>query len=151
MGERSTQGGAGDNSSARARPGDDSRKGSAARLTPSQRDAVIEGLRLPARGVGATVVAADALASADLPIVIGGETVGGLRLSGLHGALDRLIDQIERELGQPVERLDREGKQAVVRRLDELGAFNLRKAVEDIADRLHVSRFTVYNYLNGQP
>ncbi len=36
-----------------------------------------------------------------------------------------------------------------MRRLDELGAFTLRKAVEDIADRLEVSRFTVYNYLNG--
>ena len=33
--------------------------------------------------------------------------------------------------------------------LDERGAFTLRKAVEDVADALGVSRFTVYNYLNS--
>lgn len=96
------------------------------------------------------MVEATDLLVGDLPIAVAGTTIGGLRLVGLQGALDRLIDQIERELGEPVEGLDRVGKQAVVRRLDELGAFHLRKAVEDIADRIHVSRFTVYNYLNSQ-
>jgi predicted transcriptional regulator YheO len=36
-----------------------------------------------------------------------------------------------------------------VRILDDRGAFTLRKAVEDVADSLRVSRFTVYNYLNS--
>ena len=35
-------------------------------------------------------------------------------------------------------------------RLNERGAFRYRKAVEDIADALGVSRFTVYNYLNAR-
>ena len=42
-----------------------------------------------------------------------------------------------------------EDKQRAVRLLDERGAFTLRKAVEDVADALGVSRFTVYNYLNS--
>ena len=37
-----------------------------------------------------------------------------------------------------------------MRLLDGRGAFQLRKAVEDVADALGVSRFTVYNYLNAE-
>ena len=42
----------------------------------------------------------------------------------------------------------REDKQRAVARLHDLGAFNLRKSVEDVATALGVSRFTVYNYLD---
>lgn len=103
-----------------------------------------------ALALGGEIVAADQLAKGDLPLRWEGHVVAGFRASGLQGALDRLIDHVERELGQSITSLDRAGKQDVVRRLDELGAFTLRKAVEDIADRLEVSRFTVYNYLNAQ-
>lgn len=67
----------------------------------------------------------------------------------LHGALDRLIESVERELGDRLPRLSREKKQAAVRLLDEAGAFTLRRSVEDVADALGVSRITVYNYLNA--
>jgi predicted transcriptional regulator YheO len=33
--------------------------------------------------------------------------------------------------------------------LDEQGAFTLRRAVEDVADAMGVSRITIYNYLNA--
>ena len=36
-----------------------------------------------------------------------------------------------------------------MRLLDERGAFVLRRAVDDIADRMRVSRITIYNYLNA--
>lgn len=36
----------------------------------------------------------------------------------------------------------------VVRRLDSRGYFALRGSVELVAERLHVSRYTVYNYLD---
>jgi predicted transcriptional regulator YheO len=45
--------------------------------------------------------------------------------------------------------LDRVHEQEFVHRLDELGAFTLRRSVEDVAEVLGVSRFTVYNYLNA--
>jgi predicted transcriptional regulator YheO len=72
-----------------------------------------------------------------------------VRLPPLHGALDRLIDSVERELGGPLSRLSRNDKQKAIRLLDELGAFTLRRAVEDVADAMGVSRITVYNYLNA--
>ena len=67
----------------------------------------------------------------------------------LHGALERLIDAVETELGDSLPMLSQEGKQRAIRLLDERGAFILRRAVEDVADAMGVSRITVYNYLNA--
>ena len=80
---------------------------------------------------------------------LGEEVVGAVRLPALHGALDRVIDSVERELGGTLKELSRDGKQLAIRLLDERGAFTLRRAVEDIADAMGVSRITVYNYLNA--
>lgn len=109
----------------------------------------LEGVKALAVEIGGVVVPIDDVRDGDIPLRFDGEILGGFRPNGLDGALDRLIEQTEREFGCSLPQLDRKGKQEVVRRLDELGAFNLRKAVEDIADRLEVSRFTVYNYLNS--
>ena len=67
----------------------------------------------------------------------------------LAGALARLVDSVETELGAPLGALDRSGKQAAIRLLDDRGAFLLRRAVEDVADIMGVSRITIYNYLNA--
>jgi hypothetical protein len=103
-----------------------------------------------ADALGATVVSADGMAAGDVPLQWEGELVGGLRLPGVHGALDRMIATVEAELGASLAELSREGKQRAVRLLDERGAFQLRKSVEEVADALSVSRFTVYNYLNAE-
>lgn len=87
--------------------------------------------------------------SGDIPLVWEGKTVGALRPPGVHHALDRLVVAVEEELGGPLGGLSREDKQLAVRLLDERGAFQLRKSVEDVADAMGVSRFTVYNYLNA--
>ncbi len=73
----------------------------------------------------------------------------GLHVGGLHDALDRMISQVEAELGGKLADFDRDAKQAAVRMLDERGAFLLRKAIEDVADTMGVSRITIYNYLNA--
>ena len=75
--------------------------------------------------------------------------VAGVRTAPLHGALDRLIESVESELGGSPAGAAREDKQRAVRLLDERGAFMLRRAVEDVADAMGVSRITVYNYLNA--
>jgi len=67
----------------------------------------------------------------------------------LHGALDRLIAGVERDLGNKLADLDRESKQQAVRLLSEQGAFLLRKSVEEVADRMGVSRMSIYNYLKA--
>lgn len=74
-------------------------------------------------------------------------------LRGVHDldftdGLRTLLDVTEREFGVELSRLSREDKQRAVRRLEERGAFAFRKAPEAVAERLGVSRFTVYNYLN---
>ena len=99
--------------------------------------------------VGATFVPAGEREGSDVPLVWEGEIVGAVRMPPLHGALDRLIDTVEAELGGSLPSLSREDKQKAVRLLDERGAFILRRAVEDVADAMGVSRITVYNYLNA--
>jgi hypothetical protein len=99
--------------------------------------------------VGATLVPPDRREAGDVPLVWDGEVVAAVRMPPLHGALDRLIDSVEGELGGRLPSLNREEKQRAVRMLDERGAFTLRRAVEQVADAMGVSRITVYNYLNA--
>jgi hypothetical protein len=99
--------------------------------------------------VGASFVSADDAEPGDVPLIWEGVTVAAVRLPPLHGALERLIDAVETELGDSLPMLTREGKQRAIRLLDDRGAFILRRAVEDVADAMGVSRITVYNYLNA--
>lgn len=99
--------------------------------------------------VGASFVSADDIEAGDVPLTWEGKLVAGVRMPPLHGALDRLIDGVEAEVGGRLPLLSREDKQLAVRLLDERGAFILRRAVEDVADAMGVSRITVYNYLNA--
>lgn len=66
----------------------------------------------------------------------------------LRDALDRMLDAAAEAVGVPIEEMSRRQKQQVVRYLDERGAFLIKKAVERVAARLGVSRFTIYNYLD---
>ena len=99
--------------------------------------------------LGCEIIPAAQLEGSDIPLVFEGELVAAVRLPDLHGALDRLIDAVEKELGRQLPDLNREQKQRAIRLLDERGAFTLRRAVEDVADAMGVSRITVYNYLNA--
>ena len=99
--------------------------------------------------VGAKIVPPADQEPSDVPLVWDGQVVAAVRMPPLHGALDRLIDSVETELGGPLPALSREDKQRAVRLLDERGAFILRRAVEDVADAMGVSRITIYNYLNA--
>jgi hypothetical protein len=99
--------------------------------------------------VGATLVPAEEREASDVPLMWEGAVIAAVRMPPLHGALDRLIDVVETELGGRLPDLGREEKQRAVRMLDERGAFTLRRAVEQVADAMGVSRITVYNYLNA--
>lgn len=115
---------------------------------PTSRD-LLAALRPVTDALGARIVASADAEPADIPLEWGGETVAAVRLPPLHGALDRLIEQVEAELGGRLPLLPRAEKQKAIRLLDERGAFILRRAVEDVADAMGVSRITVYNYLNA--
>ena len=111
--------------------------------------ALLDAVKPVVDAVGATLVAPDEREASDVPLVWEGVVVAVVRMPPLHGALDRLIDAVEAELGGRLAELAREDKQRAVRLLDERGAFTLRRAVETVADAMGVSRITVYNYLNA--
>lgn len=116
---------------------------------PLHRHPLVVAVRPLVEAIGATLVPAEEQDASDIPLTWEGEVVAAVRLPPLHGALDRLIEGVERELGGRLPELSREQKQRAIRLLDERGAFILRRAVEDVADAMGVSRITVYNYLNA--
>jgi hypothetical protein len=99
--------------------------------------------------VGAQLITVEDARISDIALEWEGEIIAAVRLPSITGALDRLIYQVERELGAPLTQLSRHDKQTAVRMLDQRGAFTLRRSVEDVADAMGVSRITVYNYLNS--
>jgi hypothetical protein len=99
--------------------------------------------------LGAQLVPVEEREASDLPLMWEGDALVMVRMAPLHGALDRLIESVERDLGNRLPLLSREDKQRAIRLLDERGAFTLRRAVEDVGDAMGVSRITVYNYLNA--
>ena len=101
-----------------------------------------------AKLVGGEIVAPEAMADGDVALEWEGETIAGFRILPMQTALDRLVATVEHEMGSKLGDLDRVEKQIAVRLLDEKGAFLLRKAIEDVADVMGVSRITIYNYLN---
>jgi hypothetical protein len=114
-----------------------------------KRHPLIDALTPVADALGAELVPVNRVSGGDIPLHWEGRLVGGLRLPGVQGALERMIVAVEHELGAPLRELSREEKQHAVRLLDERGAFELRKAVESVADAMGVSRFTIYNYFNA--
>jgi len=114
----------------------------------SPAEAFLDALRPVVESLGGVLVAPEEAEPSDVPVVWDRNVVGAVRPPGLHGALDRLLERVSEELGAPLGELSREGKQRAVQLLDERGAFNFRKSVEDAAQALRVSRFTVYNYLS---
>ncbi len=109
----------------------------------------LEALAPLAQALDAQVIANVDLAPGDIPLAFDGEILAGLRLPQARGMLERLIGEVERELGSKLVDLSREDKQRAVKLLNDRGAFSLRRSVEDVADCLGVSRITVYNYLNA--
>lgn len=118
----------------------------------ARRHPLVEAVAPLLERIGGELVAARDQEPGDVPLVWEGATVAAVRLPepGLAGALDRLIGDVEVELGGPLADLDRPTKQRAVRLLEERGAFTLRGAVESVAQALGVTRFTVYNYLNRE-
>jgi hypothetical protein len=115
----------------------------------ARRHPLLVALEPVADALGATLVSGPRVQAGDIPLRWEGEVVGGLRLPGVQGTLDRMIVAVEQELGAKLDALSREDKQAAVQMLHERGAFELRRSVETVAEAMGVSRFTIYNYLNA--
>jgi predicted transcriptional regulator YheO len=66
----------------------------------------------------------------------------------INEILDAIIYEGEQEIGKSIPAMTREEKVSLVKKIDERGAFQIKKAAPLIAKRLGVTRYTVYNYLN---
>ena len=118
-------------------------------MTSIPRHPVVLAVKPIVEALGAQLVPVEEREASDLPLMWEGDALVMVRMAPLHGALDRLIESVERDLGNRLPLLGREDKQRAIRLLDERGAFTLRRAVEDVGDAMGVSRITVYNYLNA--
>jgi len=62
--------------------------------------------------------------------------------------LERNIEEALAEDAVPVAMMKKEDKLRVVRRLEQVGVFQIKGAVASVAAALDVSRYTIYNYLD---
>ena len=62
--------------------------------------------------------------------------------------LETMFQKAMRLIGKPVTAMNKADRLRVVEILDEVGAFQLRKATPTVANYLGVTRFTIHNYLN---
>lgn len=67
---------------------------------------------------------------------------------GVLSILQHIIRQTISEVGVPVAAMDKETKVRIVGFLEEKEVFRIKGAVDDVAKRLGVSRYTIYNYLD---
>ncbi|WP_349898874.1 helix-turn-helix transcriptional regulator [Parafrigoribacterium soli] len=65
----------------------------------------------------------------------------------LLAVMDAMVTDAIREIGKPVGQMSRDDRIAVLTKLDQQGALQMRKGVESIAARLGISRVTAYAYL----
>ncbi len=97
--------------------------------------------------VGGSIVDVDDVVDGDITIEWDETTVLGVRLEEIV-SLDRLIDAAEEQMSAPLGELDRAERLNAIRLLDQRGAFNVRRSIDEVANAMGVSRITVYNYLN---
>ena len=68
--------------------------------------------------------------------------------SNVHDVLHQLMAETLDNSGKPVAYMNKDEKVAIVRKLDEQGAFLIKGAIDAVAKILCVSRYTIYNYLD---
>ena len=84
---------------------------------------------------GAQFVSAEAAQAGDITLRLGDRVVGAVRLPALHGALDRVIDSVERELGGKLSELSRDRKQMAIRLLHARRASGLPSACSTLVEQ----------------
>ena len=62
--------------------------------------------------------------------------------------LDELIEESVRRVGRPVALMSKDDKVEAVRFLEQSGAFLITKSTEKICKFFHVSKYTLYNYID---
>jgi predicted transcriptional regulator YheO len=71
-----------------------------------------------------------------------------LHTPDIASLLDTMISDAVAVVGRPVAMMDKRDRIAVLRTLDGLGAFHVKRSVETVAKRLGISKVTAYAYLD---
>jgi predicted transcriptional regulator YheO len=70
--------------------------------------------------------------------------------SNVNDLLDQLIEESRRYIGKPISAMTKEEKTEAIRYLDRKGALLIKKSSDRIAKYYGISKYTLYNYLNGE-
>ena len=68
--------------------------------------------------------------------------------SNIQSVIEKIIMETIETLSKPVEILNKDEKMQFVKHLDEKGIFEVKGSVENIAEMLGVSKYTIYNWLD---
>ncbi len=61
--------------------------------------------------------------------------------------IDDVFCEVTDSIGKPVALMNKDDRLKAIKLLDERGVFLMQKAIPTIAEKLNVSRYTIYNYL----
>lgn len=75
------------------------------------------------------------------------DTVVGEKDENLELKLDELYTEAVDQIGKPIPFMRKKERVEMIKYLQEKGAFSIHKSIPIIADKMNVSRYTIYNYL----
>ena len=52
-----------------------------------------------------------------------------------------------RTIGKPVKEMNKKERMALVKYINDNGGFSLKKSIQTVAEKMEISRYTIYNYL----
>ncbi|MDQ0219773.1 hypothetical protein ELQ35_20650 [Peribacillus cavernae] len=65
----------------------------------------------------------------------------------ISGLMEQIIEECIKKIGKPIPLMQKEEKMSFISLLDEAGLFQIKGAVQQIAELLSVSKYTIYNYI----
>jgi len=69
--------------------------------------------------------------------------------NNVEETLGTIIDKAIKRVGKPILILNKEDKLKIISLIINNGGFLIRGAIDQVANELQVSRYTIYNYLEG--
>jgi predicted transcriptional regulator YheO len=75
------------------------------------------------------------------------ETQTEIFADDIHDVMETMLNNAIREVEKPIPYMEKDDKIEVIKYLDQKGAFMIKGAVDHAAEKLNVSRYTIYNYL----
>lgn len=75
------------------------------------------------------------------------ETKHEIFAENINDVMSKIMTDAIKQIKKPILYMEKEDKIEIIKYLDQRGAFMIKGAVDQVADKLNVSRYTIYNYL----